>query len=146
MRWARILPSMIQKGTILSIINFFPISKSNESKSITARASTSFHGKEITWQTVCSIFSRRILQPRRKLSEPRSLKATRMLFYGKWIVWRTDFICLSYFSMFLQFPIGIDSDRFIRALEATPVQDNIRGLAERYKGRKVHFISTLHWC
>lgn len=35
------------------------------------------------------------------------------------------------------FPIGIDSDRFIRALEATPVQDNIRELAERFKGRKV---------
>ena len=55
-------------------------------------------------------------------------------------------ICLFYFSVFLQFPIGIDSDRFIRALEAAPVQDNIRELAERFKGRKVHFIFTLHWC
>ncbi|KAK7850306.1 Alpha,alpha-trehalose-phosphate synthase [UDP-forming] 1 [Quercus suber] len=35
------------------------------------------------------------------------------------------------------FPIGIDSDRFIRALDASPVQDNIRELAERFKGRKV---------
>ena len=35
-------------------------------------------------------------------------------------------ICLFYVSVFLQFPIGIDSDRLIPALEATPVQDNIR--------------------
>ncbi|GMY33548.1 alpha,alpha-trehalose-phosphate synthase [UDP-forming] 1-like [Fagus crenata] len=34
------------------------------------------------------------------------------------------------------FPIGIDSDRFIRALEAPQVQENIRELAERFKGRK----------
>jgi trehalose 6-phosphate synthase/phosphatase len=40
--------------------------------------------------------------------------------------------------VFLQFPIGIDSDRFIRALEAPQVQENIRELAERFKGRKVH--------
>ncbi|GMY33479.1 alpha,alpha-trehalose-phosphate synthase [UDP-forming] 1-like [Fagus crenata] len=35
------------------------------------------------------------------------------------------------------FPIGIDSDRFIRALESPQVQENIRELAERFKGRKV---------
>jgi trehalose-6-phosphate synthase len=40
--------------------------------------------------------------------------------------------------LFLQFPIGIDSDRFIRALESPLVQENIRELAERFKGRKVH--------
>ncbi|KAF2282748.1 hypothetical protein GH714_043402 [Hevea brasiliensis] len=35
------------------------------------------------------------------------------------------------------FPIGIDSDRFIRALEAPQVQDHIKDLKERFAGRKV---------
>ncbi|CAJ1978442.1 unnamed protein product [Sphenostylis stenocarpa] len=35
------------------------------------------------------------------------------------------------------FPIGIDSERFIRALDLPPVQDHIRELQERFKGRKV---------
>lgn len=35
------------------------------------------------------------------------------------------------------FPIGIDSDRFIRALDTTPVQGHIRDLTERFKGRKI---------
>ncbi|CAK8534922.1 unnamed protein product [Lathyrus sativus] len=35
------------------------------------------------------------------------------------------------------FPIGIDSDRFIRALESTQVQNPIKDLQERFKGRKV---------
>lgn len=35
------------------------------------------------------------------------------------------------------FPIGIDSDRFIRALEAPPVQEHIKELKERFAGRKV---------
>ncbi|KAI3904358.1 hypothetical protein MKW92_024764 [Papaver armeniacum] len=35
------------------------------------------------------------------------------------------------------FPIGIDSDRFIRALELPKVQDHIRELKERFAGRKV---------
>lgn len=35
------------------------------------------------------------------------------------------------------FPIGIDSDRFIRALEVPPVQEHIRELKERFAGRKV---------
>ncbi|KAK7257131.1 hypothetical protein RIF29_30873 [Crotalaria pallida] len=35
------------------------------------------------------------------------------------------------------FPIGIDSARFIRALDLPPVQDHIKDLQERFKGRKV---------
>ncbi|XP_023765538.1 alpha,alpha-trehalose-phosphate synthase [UDP-forming] 1 [Lactuca sativa] len=35
------------------------------------------------------------------------------------------------------FPIGIDSDRFIHALEAPQVQEHIRELKERFSGRKV---------
>lgn len=35
------------------------------------------------------------------------------------------------------FPIGIDSERFKRALEVTKVQKNIRELKERFSGRKV---------
>lgn len=35
------------------------------------------------------------------------------------------------------FPIGIDSDRFIRALEVPQVQEHIRELTERFAGRKV---------
>ncbi|KAG2681576.1 hypothetical protein I3843_11G151900 [Carya illinoinensis] len=35
------------------------------------------------------------------------------------------------------FPIGIDSERFIRALDTHPVQEHIRELTERFKGRKV---------
>lgn len=39
--------------------------------------------------------------------------------------------------MKLQFPIGIDSDRFVRALELPQVQDHINELKERFAGRKV---------
>ncbi|XP_061372911.1 alpha,alpha-trehalose-phosphate synthase [UDP-forming] 1 isoform X2 [Gastrolobium bilobum] len=35
------------------------------------------------------------------------------------------------------FPIGIDSQRFIRALDLPPVQEHIKELQERFKGRKV---------
>ncbi|XP_021726940.1 alpha,alpha-trehalose-phosphate synthase [UDP-forming] 1-like [Chenopodium quinoa] len=35
------------------------------------------------------------------------------------------------------FPIGIDSDRFIRALEVPQVQEHIKELMERFAGRKV---------
>ncbi|CAA2988772.1 alpha,alpha-trehalose-phosphate synthase [UDP-forming] 1 [Olea europaea subsp. europaea] len=35
------------------------------------------------------------------------------------------------------FPIGIDSDRFIRALEEPQVQEHVKGLKERFAGRKV---------
>ncbi|GAV82226.1 Glyco_transf_20 domain-containing protein/Trehalose_PPase domain-containing protein [Cephalotus follicularis] len=35
------------------------------------------------------------------------------------------------------FPIGIDSDRFIRALELSQVQDHIKEFKERFAGRKV---------
>ncbi|KAF5176293.1 Trehalose-6-phosphate synthase [Thalictrum thalictroides] len=35
------------------------------------------------------------------------------------------------------FPIGIDSERFIRALEVPKVQDHIKELKERFSGRKV---------
>lgn len=41
------------------------------------------------------------------------------------------------FHLDLQFPIGIDSDRFIRALELPKVQDHIKELKERFAGRKV---------
>lgn len=37
----------------------------------------------------------------------------------------------------LQFPIGIDSDRFIRALELPKVRDHINELKQRFEGRKV---------
>lgn len=37
----------------------------------------------------------------------------------------------------LQFPIGIDSDRFVRALENTQVQNHMRDLKQRFAGRKV---------
>lgn len=37
----------------------------------------------------------------------------------------------------IQFPIGIDSERFIRALELPQVQDHIKELKERFAGRKV---------
>jgi len=37
----------------------------------------------------------------------------------------------------LQFPIGIDSDRFIRALELPRVQDYMKELRDRFAGRKV---------
>lgn len=36
-----------------------------------------------------------------------------------------------------QFPIGIDSDRFIRALENPQVQEHMKELRERFSGRKV---------
>lgn len=36
-----------------------------------------------------------------------------------------------------QFPIGIDSDRFTRALELPQVQNHIKDLKERFSGRKV---------
>lgn len=35
------------------------------------------------------------------------------------------------------FPIGIDADRFIRALDTQPVKDHIKELKERFAGRKV---------
>ncbi|KAK1439666.1 hypothetical protein QVD17_05486 [Tagetes erecta] len=35
------------------------------------------------------------------------------------------------------FPIGIDSDRFIQALQSTKVQEHIKELKERFSGRKV---------
>lgn len=38
----------------------------------------------------------------------------------------------------IQFPIGIDSDRFIRALELPQVQNHIKELKERFAGRKVN--------
>lgn len=40
----------------------------------------------------------------------------------------------------LQFPIGIDSDRFIQALELPQVKDHIKDLKERFAGRKVNTI------
>jgi trehalose 6-phosphate synthase/phosphatase len=37
----------------------------------------------------------------------------------------------------LQFPIGIDSERFIRALALPEVQTHMKELKERFAGRKV---------
>lgn len=46
--------------------------------------------------------------------------------------------CIFFFWVLkLQFPIGIDSDRFIRALKLPQVQDHIKELQERFAGRKV---------
>ncbi|PON69821.1 Trehalose-phosphatase [Parasponia andersonii] len=41
------------------------------------------------------------------------------------------------------FPIGIDSDRFIRALELPQVQEHIRELKDRFAGRKVNDLFSL---
>lgn len=49
---------------------------------------------------------------------------------------------LSCFWFGFQFPIGIDSERFIRALEATDVINHMKELKERFAGRKVHRISS----
>lgn len=43
------------------------------------------------------------------------------------------FICLH-----IQFPIGIDSERFISALKLPQVQEHMRDLKERFAGRKVN--------
>jgi len=37
----------------------------------------------------------------------------------------------------IQFPIGIDSDRFTQALELPEVQEHMKELKERFAGRKV---------
>lgn len=37
----------------------------------------------------------------------------------------------------LQYPIGIDSNRFIKALELTEVRKKIKELQEKFSGRKV---------
>ncbi|GMN43428.1 hypothetical protein TIFTF001_012634 [Ficus carica] len=41
------------------------------------------------------------------------------------------------------FPIGIDSDRFVRALEIPQVQEHMKELKERFAGRKMDFLITL---
>lgn len=48
----------------------------------------------------------------------------------------------------LQFPIGIDSERFIRALELPQVKAHINQLKERFAGRKVSTImwNNKNWC
>jgi len=40
----------------------------------------------------------------------------------------------------LQFPIGIDSERFIQALELPEVQEHMKELKERFAGRKVRTV------
>jgi len=40
----------------------------------------------------------------------------------------------------LQFPIGIDSERFIQALELPEVQAHMKELKERFAGRKVRTV------
>lgn len=50
---------------------------------------------------------------------------------------------MSSFFLFVfgfQFPIGIDSERFIRALEVPDVIQHMKELKERFAGRKVWFI------
>ena len=40
-------------------------------------------------------------------------------------------------SLKQQFPIGIDSERFIRALELPQVREHMKELKQRFAGRKV---------
>lgn len=42
----------------------------------------------------------------------------------------------------VQFPIGIDSERFIRALDLPQVKDHIKELKERFAGKKVNVNGT----
>ncbi|KAL0306620.1 UNVERIFIED_CONTAM: Alpha,alpha-trehalose-phosphate synthase [UDP-forming] 1 [Sesamum radiatum] len=56
----------------------------------------------------------------------------------KWLKMYTDYGVTFFFCCYsMQFPIGIDSGRFIRALEIPEVQENIRELKARFAGRKV---------
>jgi hypothetical protein len=61
-----------------------------------------------------------------------------------WYLWVIQNVCVkwvndSFHSLGwnLQFPIGIDSDRFKRALELPAVKRHISELTERFAGRKV---------
>lgn len=47
-------------------------------------------------------------------------------------------VLFHFLNLNFQFPIGIDSDRFIRALKIPEVQEHIEELKERFKGRKVY--------
>lgn len=47
------------------------------------------------------------------------------------------------FCFGFQFPIGIDSERFIRALEVPEVIQHMKELKERFAGRKVHAFLSL---
>lgn len=42
----------------------------------------------------------------------------------------------------MQFPIGIDTERFIRALEIPEVQNYIKEYKQKFSGRKVSPLST----
>lgn len=44
----------------------------------------------------------------------------------------------------MQFPVGIDSERFIRALENPQVQNCIKKLKEKISGKKVSLLSPSH--
>lgn len=48
-----------------------------------------------------------------------------------------DDLIFFFFICGRQFPIGIDSERFMRALELPKVKEHIRELKERFSGRKV---------
>lgn len=43
----------------------------------------------------------------------------------------------------LQFPIGIDSERFIAALKVPKVREHIEELKDRFAGRKVGLLDSL---
>lgn len=61
--------------------------------------------------------------------EVLSLKASRLQY---------NFISTNFIrTCHLQFPIGIDSERFIRALDLPKVKTHIKDLKERFAGRKV---------
>lgn len=49
-----------------------------------------------------------------------------------------------FFYLECQFPIGIDSDRFIRALDHPQVQAPFKDLVERFKGRKVNLLLCIN--
>ena len=40
-------------------------------------------------------------------------------------------------SLEQQFPLGIDSERFVRAIDLPPVQEHMKVLKQRFAGRKV---------
>jgi hypothetical protein len=46
-------------------------------------------------------------------------------------------------GLIVQFPIGIDSDRFKRALELAAVKKHVQELTQRFAGRKVRRHTSL---
>lgn len=62
----------------------------------------------------------------------------------KQLTWDENNYLIISFSLACQFPIGIDSDRFIRALDTSNVQNPIKDLQERFKGRKVFLLLCIN--